>query len=260
MLRGMDAPLDAARALLDEASSVVVLTGAGISTASGIPDFRGPEGVWTKDPNAEMLSDFETWVTQPTIRAAAWQSRRSSPYWSAQPNPGHRAIVTLERRGVLDTLVTQNIDRLHHKAGSSPERIVEIHGNGHEFVCLSCGARGPIGEVLERVEQGEPDPACLALIDGVACEGILKSATISFGQSLVPLDLERAQSAAMRCDLLVAIGSTLSVYPIANMVPTARSHGAAIIIINGSPTAMDDLADVVLRGDISETLAALVSD
>jgi len=260
MLRGMDASLDAARTLLDEASSVVVLTGAGISTASGIPDFRGPEGVWTKDPNAEMLSDFETWVTQPTIRAAAWQSRRSSPYWSARPNAGHRALVTLERRGVLDTLVTQNIDRLHHKAGSSPERVVEIHGNGHEFVCLSCGARGPIGEVLERVEQGEPDPACLALIDGVACEGILKSATISFGQSLVPLDLERAQSAAMRCDLLLAIGSTLSVYPIANMVPTARSHGAAIIIINGSPTAMDDLADVVLRGDISETLAALVSD
>jgi NAD-dependent deacetylase len=256
----MDSPLDAARTLLDEATTVVVLTGAGISTASGIPDFRGPEGVWTKDPNAEMLSDFETWVTQPTIRTAAWQSRRRSPYWSAQSNPGHHALVTLEQRGVLDTLVTQNIDRLHHKAGSDPEKVVEIHGNGHEFVCLECGARGPIGEVLARVEGGDLDPTCVALVDGVRCEGILKSATISFGQSLVPGDLARAQQAAMRCDLLLAIGSTLSVYPIADMVPTARSHGAAVIILNGSPTAMDSLADVVLRGDISEMLVALLGD
>jgi len=246
---------DAERAgvLVARADRIVVLTGAGISTDSGILDFRGPNGVWTRDPAAERAATLDAYVNDPEVRRRAWQNRLSSPLWDAQPNPGHVALVALERTGRLDTLVTQNIDGLHQKAGSDPALVVEIHGNSSEIVCLRCGRRQPAGPVHERVRAGEADPACLD------CGGILKSATISFGQSLVARDLQRAESAAARCDLLLAVGSTLAVFPAAGLVPIAVHAGAAVVIVNGAPTEMDPLADAVVNGSISEVLPALVA-
>ena len=240
------------RRWVDEARRIVVLTGAGISTESGIPDFRGPQGVWTRDPAAERRATLQHYMSDPEVRREAWRHRVEHPAWHAEPNAGHRALVELERRGTLDTLITQNIDGLHHAAGSDPERIVEVHGSMREVVCMSCGERAPMERALARVRAGEDDPPCRT------CGGILKSATISFGQNLVADDLRRAQAAAERCDLLLAIGSTLSVYPIADVVPVARMSGARIVIVNGSETAMDDLADAVLRGPIGEILPRLV--
>lgn len=241
-----------ARRLLAAAERIVVLTGAGISTDSGIPDFRGPEGVWTKDPDAEKLSNIEYYVSDPDVRRRAWQRRISDSGPRPQPNAGHRALVELERDGRLDTLITQNIDGLHIDAGSDPDLVVEIHGTGRDVVCLSCDYRAPMSEALDRVRAGEEDPACHD------CGGILKSATISFGQGLVPDDLARSDAAARRCDLLLAVGTTLSVYPIANVVPIAKANGAGVIIVNGEATDMDDLADVRLTGSISDILREII--
>jgi NAD-dependent deacetylase len=244
----------AARALLEPARRVVVLTGAGISTDSGIPDFRGPQGVWTKDPAAEKTAHISHYLGDPRVRERAWRTRADSPAFTAAPNDGHRAIVTLERSGRLHTLVTQNVDGLHLLAGCASERVVEIHGTVRDVMCLDCGDRAPMQVALERVRAGEPDPPCRG------CGGILKSATISFGQSLVPEDLVRSMAAARACDLLLAVGTTLSVYPAADMVPLAVAQGAPVVIVNAEPTAMDDLADVVIRASISEVLPALVAD
>jgi NAD-dependent deacetylase len=249
--------------LVARARRIVVLTGAGISTDSGIPDFRGPNGVWTKNPEAEKAATLDNYVHDPELRRRAWQNRLTSPLWAAEPNEGHRALVALERSGQLDTLVTQNIDGLHQKAGSDPARVIEIHGNSAEIVCLRCGHRQPAEPVHERVRGGDPDPSCQQLADGapdgVLCGGILKSATISFGQSLVAEDLRRAEAAALSCDLLLAVGSTLAVFPAAGLVPTAVRAGAVVVIVNGSPTDMDSLADVVVNGSISELLPLLVT-
>ena len=254
---GMTDDIGRARSLLEQARRVVVLTGAGISTDSGIADFRGPQGVWTKNPEAEKMATLQAYVSDPALRARSWQNRLTSSMWSAAPNAGHQALVDLERSGRMDLLVTQNIDGLHQKAGSDPARIVEIHGTSLEVMCLRCGDRQPAEPVHDRVRAGEADPACLA-VDGVVCGGILKSATISFGQSLVAEDLFRAEEAASRCDLLLAVGSTLAVFPAAGLVPVAVRHGAAAIIVNGGPTDLDSLADVVVQGSISECLPALV--
>ncbi len=254
-----------ARALLEQARRVVVLTGAGISTDSGIADFRGPQGVWTKNPEAEKMATLQAYVSDPELRVRAWQNRLTSSMWSASPNAGHRALVDLERSGRLELLVTQNIDGLHQKAGNDRDRIVEIHGTSLEVMCLSCGDRQPAEPVHDRVRAGEADPSCTAMVDdgdgdgdGGVCGGILKSATISFGQSLVAEDLLRAEQAAANCDLLLAVGSTLAVFPAAGLVPVAVRHGAAAIIVNGEPTEMDGLADVLLSDSISECLPALV--
>lgn len=250
--------LEKAKRLLGEARKVVVLTGAGISTDSGIPDFRGPSGVWTKNPEAEKLATLQVYMSDPDVRRRAWRSRLESPTWDARPNQGHFALVTLERRGVLDMLVTQNIDGLHQAAGTDPRLVVEIHGTMREVVCMSCGERTPMPEVLERVEQGEDDPTCLARSGDAPCGGILKSATISFGQNLVAADLDRAERAASECDLMLAIGSSLSVYPAAGLVPTAHLSGAKVVIVNAESTDYDGIADVVLRGQIGEVLPAIV--
>ncbi|HXG17076.1 MAG TPA: Sir2 family NAD-dependent protein deacetylase [Calidithermus sp.] len=241
-----------ARQWVRAARRIVALTGAGISTDSGIPDFRGPQGVWTKNPGAEKMATIQHYVADPEVRKRVWRERLNSPAWTARPNPGHLALVTLERRGVLDTLITQNVDGLHLRAGSSPERVIEIHGRLREVVCLDCGERAPMERALARVRAGEEDPPCRS------CGGILKAATISFGQPLVAEDLARAQAAAARCDLMLAVGTTLSVWPVAGVVPIAREAGARVIIVNAEPTAMDSLADAVLRGPISEILPALV--
>lgn len=243
-----------ARQFIRQANRIMVLTGAGISTDSGIPDFRGPEGLWTKNPAAEKMATLQNYMAEPEVRVASWQAKLESDFGRREPNAGHLALVELERQGRLDTLITQNIDGLHHKAGSTVDRIVEIHGTVREVMCMQCEDRGPMELALERVQRGEEDPACLK------CGGILKAATISFGQGLVEEDLQRSEQAASSCDLAIAIGSTLSVYPINNVIPLAKSEGARVIIINGCPTEMDDIADLVLRGSISDLLPALVAD
>lgn len=244
--------VERARGLIDAARRIVALTGAGISTESGIPDFRGPQGVWTKNPAAEKLATLHHYMGSVEVRRLAWQRRLTSETWHAEPNTGHRALVELERRGTLHTLITQNIDGLHQKAGSSAERIVEIHGTIHDVVCMQCGDRNPMEHALARVRAGEEDPPCRL------CGGILKSATISFGQGLVMQDLARSERAAMECDLMLAVGSSLSVFPIAAVVPLAKERGARIIILNAEPTDMDALADVVLHGAIGEILPKVI--
>ena len=235
------------------ARSVVVLTGAGISTESGIPDFRGPQGVWTKDPKAEKLSNLHYYLNDPESRVASWQARLVHPAWTAEPNAGHLALVELERRGHLDTLVTQNIDGLHQKAGSSPERVIEIHGTVREVVCMACDERAPMERALDRVRAGESDPPCRS------CGGILKSATISFGQNLVPEDLMQAEKAARNCDLFLALGTMLTVFPVAALPGTALEAGARLVIANADPTPYDPQADAVLRGSLGDVLPRLVA-
>lgn len=230
---------------------MVVLTGAGISTDSGIPDFRGPRGVWTLNPKAERMSDIRHYVADPEVRRLSWQSRLAHPAWTAEPNTGHRALVALERRGKLHALITQNIDGLHQRAGSHPDLVIEVHGTLHMAICLGCSARLPMPVVLERVRAGEEDPPC------EVCGDILKSDTISFGQPLVPRVVDRAMRAATEADCLLAVGTTLQVYPIAAAVPSAKRAGASVIIVNAQPTAFDDVADVTLAASISDVLPAL---
>ena len=240
-----------AQQLVANAERIVVLTGAGISTDSGIPDFRGPQGVWTKNPKAERTSTLQHYLNDPEVRVIAWQTRLHSPAWSAQPNDGHRALVDLERRGNLRTLVTQNIDGLHQLAGSSEEIVVEVHGTMHRAMCWSCRREWPMQVFVDRVRAGETDPPC------PDCGGVVKSSTISFGQNLVEADLERAFTAASTCDLLLCVGTTLAVGPINKMVPLAKAVGARIIVLNGDRTEMDHSATVLLRGRIGEILPAI---
>jgi len=233
------------------ARRVVALTGAGISTDSGIPDFRGPNGVWTRNPAAERLSDIRHYTADPDVRKASWRARLEHPAWGAAPNAGHLALAALEQCGRLHALITQNIDGLHQRAGNSPQRVIEVHGNLHQAVCLACGWKGPMRSVLERVRAGEEDPPC------AKCGGILKSDTISFGQALVPEVIDRAMQAAHKADLLLAVGTSLKVYPVASAVPIAHAAGARIVILNAEPTQFDGIADAVLRGSISEQLPQL---
>jgi NAD-dependent deacetylase len=246
------ASIEEIAAWLRAASKVVVLTGAGISTASGIPDFRGPNGVWTKDPKAERLSNIEHYMSDPEVRVESWRQRLDHPAWIAAPNAGHEALAELERKGRLHLLVTQNIDGLHLLAGSSADVTIEIHGTMREVVCMSCGERAPMERALMRVRAGEDDPPCRS------CGGILKSATVSFGQSLDPEDLSRAQLAAWGCDLFLAVGSSLGVYPAARLPGIAVTAGAKLVIINAEPTPYDAVADAVFREAIAEVLPAMV--
>lgn len=250
---GLEEEVARAAALLAAAERVVVLTGAGISTDSGIPDFRGPNGVWTKNPAAEKMATLQNYVADRDVRKAAWQNRLHSPNWSAKPNIGHFALAEFGRTGRLHTLITQNVDGLHQAAGSDPAAMVEIHGTVREVMCLSCDDRAPMARALARVEAGEEDPACRS------CGGILKSATISFGQSLVMDDLARAERAARACDLMLAIGTTLAVYPIADVVPVAKRSGASVVILNAEPTAMDGLADALLHASIADVLPTILN-
>ena len=237
---------------IDESDRITVLTGAGISTDSGIPDFRGPNGVWTKNPKAEKASNIQNFISDPEVRKASWRDRLDNRAWSADPNDGHRALVQLEKRNKLVALLTQNVDGLHHAAGSSSTKVIEVHGTLREVACLECDYRDDMQIALDRVRQGEED------LDCPECGGILKSATISFGQSLVQKDLLRAEAAAENCELMIAIGTTLAVYPIAAVVPAAQRVGARIVIINAEPTEMDHLADLLIRESISEVLSIVV--
>jgi NAD-dependent deacetylase len=244
--------LQQVRAWLVEAERVTVLTGAGISTDSGIPDYRGPNGVWTKNPQAQRMSTIQDYVADPEVRRRAWQSRTAHPAWRAEPNEAHRALVDLEKTGKLVALVTQNIDELHQRAGSARDKVVELHGTIWWAECLTCGVRSPMADELARVSDDEPDPAC------TLCEGILKSATISFGQPLDPDVLQAAWRAAQGCDLFLAIGSSLTVQPAAGLCEVAVAAGARFVVINAERTPYDGMADAVLREPIGDILPVLV--
>lgn len=247
----MPGEIDEVRCWVEASSRLVALTGAGISTDSGIPDFRGPRGVWTKNPAAERLSNIHHYMSDPEVRRLSWKSRLDHPAWHAQPNAGHRALVELERRGKLHALITQNIDGLHQMAGHSPDTVIEVHGTLRHAVCMHCGWRGAMTLVLARVRAGEEDPPC------AHCGGILKSATISFGQPLVPEVISRAMQVAREADVLLAIGTSLQVYPVAGVVSVAKAADARVVILNAEPTPFDDRADAVLRQPIGEVLPAL---
>ncbi|MBI4884500.1 MAG: Sir2 family NAD-dependent protein deacetylase [Actinobacteria bacterium] len=234
-----------------DARRIVVLTGAGISTDSGIPDFRGPNGVWTRNPTAEKSSTLQHYLADPEVRRAAWKHRLRAPVFAAKPNAGHRALLELDRRGQLLAIVTQNIDGLHQLAGHDPRDVIEVHGTSRWARCWGCGDRRPMGELLDRVRAGEVDPPC------DLCGGIVKSDTILFGQDLVPAVIEAAMFAADHCDLVIAAGSTLSVFPAANLVPRAKAAGARVVIVNAEPTRMDRFADALLLGSLSELLPAI---
>lgn len=224
------------------ASRVVVLTGAGISTDSGIADFRGPQGLWTRDPTAALLFDIDAYVRDPGVRRRAWAERRANPAWHARPNRGHLALAELQRSGRVGVLLTQNIDGLHQAAGATD--VLELHGTMWQVLCMSCDARWPTPEILAREEA---DPACQR------CGGILKTATISFGQALDHEVLGAAVTATQEADLLVAVGTSLQVHPVAGLAELADR----LAIVNAEPTPYDRYADVVVRAPISEVLCAV---
>ena len=241
--------------LIDQSRRIVILTGAGISTASGIPDFRGPDGIWTKNPEAEKASNINYYVSDSSIRKRNWALRAEGKLWAeVEPNQGHYALVKLQNRGILETVITQNVDELHQKSGINEGNVIEIHGTTRKVGCLSCDYREEMELVLERVRAGEEDPDC------PECTGILKSATISFGQSLIQEDLQRAEMAVRKSDLLLAIGTSLAVGPINQVVPLAYQLSIPVVIVNGEKTDFDHLATLVVNADISTTLDSLCSD
>ena len=246
------AQLERAQELAAAAERITVLTGAGVSTESGIPDYRGPNGLWTTNPAAMRTVDIDAYVSDPQVRVEAWQERLHHPAWTARPSAGHLALVGLERQGRLRALLTQNIDGLHQAAGSNLARVLELHGTIHRVRCLECGDETPMPDQLDRVRAGDPDPSC------TVCGGMLKSATVAFGQSLDPEILERAMNAATGCDLFLAVGTSLSVTPAASLCGFAVAAGAALVIVNADPTPYDDRASAVLRGTIGEVLPALI--
>lgn len=236
--------------LLSGARRILVLSGAGISTAAGIPDFRGPAGLWTADPDNERISTLSWYLTDSEVRRRAWQRRFSSPVWQSEPTAAHRSLAKLGDR--LLAVVTQNTDGLHQLAGTAEDRVIEIHGNARRWRCEDCGATGPMVDALARIAAGDPDPHCRH------CGGITRATTILFEEALDPDALDAAMDAAEECDLVLAVGSTLSVHPAAGLYPLAIGTGARGIIINQQPTSYDHLADVVLAEDINEVLPRLV--
>jgi NAD-dependent deacetylase len=241
--------LDQVAAWMRDAERLLIFTGAGISTESGIPDFRGPNGVWkTRDP---LRYTIQNYLADPEVRRESWQLRLSSPVDRAEPNDGHRALVELERLGTVSAVVTQNIDGLHQAAGSS--NVIELHGTTREASCLSCGMRLPMAVVLDRVREGDEDPEC------ERCGGLLKAATISFGQALVESDVDRAMAYATACDVCLAVGSTLSVWPAAGVPLHAARTGARLVIVNDGETDLDIAASAVIHGRAGVVLPALVA-
>lgn len=232
-------------------TALAVLTGAGISTDSGIPDFRGPQGLWTKNPAAERLSTYQVYMTDPEIRRRSWQNRLVHPAWTAEPNAAHRALARLAGSAIDTQVITQNIDGLHQRAGMPPDRVMELHGTMYGVVCVGCDARTTMAEALARVRAGEADPRC------ADCGGVLKSATIMFGQPLDPDVLARAAAAARAADLFLAVGSTLIVEPAASLCAVAVRSGARLVIVNRDPTPYDPIASAVIRQPIGAAIPAI---
>jgi NAD-dependent deacetylase len=231
---------------------VAVLTGAGVSTDSGIPDFRGPSGLWTRDPAAEKMSTFQVYVADPAVRQRSWQARLAHPAWTAEPNAAHLALAGLAASGIDTLVITQNIDGLHQRAGLADDRVLELHGTMYAVVCVTCDARTTMEDALVRVRAGETDPPC------ADCGGILKSATVMFGQALDTDVLSRAAAGAQAADLFLAIGSTLTVEPAASLCAVAVRGGAPLLIVNRDPTPYDQIAAAVIREPISAAVPAIV--
>lgn len=246
----MDADVVRAANLLGDAHQILVFTGAGVSTESGIPDFRGPSGVWRKVDPAEFTID--RYVSSPETRRRSWQMRQGSGILEASPNRAHEAIVQLWNRGQLAGCVTQNIDGLHQSAGLPAEAVVELHGNAHHSHCLTCGSSWPTAEIVDRVESGDTDPHC-------ECGGIIKVAVISFGEAMPRPAMERAYEMVDGCDAVVAAGSTLSVYPAASIPIQAKRRGVPYVIVNQGPTDQDLEADMRVEGSVGEVLPELVA-
>jgi NAD-dependent deacetylase len=238
-------------AMLRAAHRVVVFTGAGISTESGIPDFRSPGGIWTK----MAPIDFADFIASAAMRKEAWRRRfaMEETFASVKPNDGHRAVAELVSRGIASHVITQNIDNLHQDSGVPPERIVELHGNTRYAKCLDCGARVELGPIAAHFEAHGTPPDC------EACGGILKTATISFGQAMPELEMARAETATAECDLFLVLGSSLVVYPAAGFPLIAKRRGARLAILNRESTEQDRYADLVLRGEIGPTMRAAVN-
>ncbi|MFJ2054353.1 SIR2 family NAD-dependent protein deacylase [Streptomyces sp. NPDC087908] len=232
---------------------VAILSGAGVSTDSGIPDYRGPKGLWRQDPEAERLVTYGPYMADPEIRRRSWRMRLDGPALSAEPNAAHRAVAAYERAGGNALrVITQNVDGLHQAAGLPERKVLELHGSARSVVCTGCRARSSMAEALDRVRAGEPDPACRA------CGGILKSATVMFGQRLDPVVLGNAMSIAKATEVFVAVGSSLQVQPAASLAGIAADHGARLIIVNAEPTPYDPMADEVVREPIGTALPALL--
>lgn len=231
---------------------VALLSGAGISTDSGIPDYRGPQGLWRRDPEAEKLVTYAYYMADPEIRRRSWQMRRRNRTLAAEPNAAHRAVAALERSGVPVRVITQNVDGLHQLAGMPSRKVLELHGSARSVVCTRCHVRGPMADALARVEAGEEDPPCLE------CGGILKSATVMFGERLDPVVLGEAVAIAKACQVFLAVGSSLQVQPAAGLVGVAADHGARVVIVNADPTPYDEIADEVVREPIGTALPALL--
>lgn len=233
---------------------IAFLTGAGISTGAGIPDFRGPQGVWTRDPEAEKTSTLSWYLRDPDIRKRAWQLRAASAVWAVQPTPAHRAIAELESTGRVNGIITQNIDGLHQAAGSNPELVHEVHGNVRRWRCEYCRTTGEMAEMIDRVRAGEEDPPC------PLCGGIIRATTILFEEMLEAEVIEAATRTAEDCDIMIAVGTSLFVQPVASLFPLALESGAAGIIVNAEATPFDGYADEVMRGDIQDALPALIEE
>ncbi|MEU9996768.1 Sir2 family NAD-dependent protein deacetylase [Streptomyces sp. NPDC050848] len=233
-------------------SMVAILSGAGISTDSGIPDYRGPDGVWTRDPAAEKLATYEHYMADADVRRRAWRMRLDGPVLRAEPNAAHRAVAGFERTGNPVRVITQNVDGLHQLAGLPERKVLELHGSARTVVCTGCHARSSMEAALDRVRAGEDDPKCRA------CGGILKSATVMFGQRLDPMVLSNAMSIAKAAEVFIAVGTSLQVQPAASLAGIAAEHGARLIIVNAQPTPYDELADEIVREPIGTSLPALL--
>ncbi|MFE3650852.1 NAD-dependent deacetylase [Streptomyces sp. NPDC059152] len=231
---------------------VAILSGAGISTDSGIPDYRGPNGLWRRDPEAGKLVTYDTYMADPEIRRRSWRMRQESPAFRARPNAAHEAVARLERSGTPVRVITQNVDGLHQLAGMAARKVLELHGTAREVACTRCHARSSMAQALERVAAGEPDPACLV------CGGILKSATVMFGERLDPRVLGEALGVAKAAELFFAVGTTLQVQPAASLAGVAVEHGARLVIVNAEPTPYDALASEVVREPIGTALPRLL--
>ncbi|MCX4820333.1 NAD-dependent deacetylase [Streptomyces sp. NBC_01142] len=233
---------------------VAILSGAGISTDSGIPDYRGPKGLWRRDPEAEKLVTYDFYMGDPEIRRRSWQMRRNSTTWRAEPNAAHRAVAELDRRdGVAVRVLTQNVDGLHQLGGMPDRKVLELHGTARAVTCTRCHARSSMAEALERVEAGEEDPPCQV------CGGILKSATVMFGERLDPVVLGEATAIAKASEIFIAVGTTLQVQPAASLAGIAAEHGARLIVVNAEPTPYDEHAAEVVREPIGTALPELLS-
>ena len=232
--------------LLSRADYAVAFTGAGISTECGIPDFRSKDSAWKRHPPVP----FDEFMASAQARALTWRRKFAMDdlYAGAQPGRGHRALARLVEAGPVETIITQNIDGLHEASGVPANRIVELHGNGTYAACLDCNMRYELADMRRCFEASGEPPSC-------DCGGFIKSATIAFGQSMPTQPMRRARDATMACDLFLAIGSSLVVYPAAAFPAAAKDNGARLVIVNRDPTPLDSAADLVLRGDIGEVLA-----